>query len=129
MDAITNKALMIGVGIFVTIMITSGVFLVIDQMSDIYKQVYETDTSIQSMFGEFDMYNGTYKTGIDLLNAAKKYKSNNSVRVVYNNTIFNEGEESVNNLKNLLEDGKVIKYETKLYTTVQSQDVIVITFQ
>ncbi len=77
MDNITNKALIIAVGIFVTIAITSGILASINEMKDIYKQVYETDTSITSRFSEFDKYDGTIMNGIDLYNAVKKYNNGN----------------------------------------------------
>ena len=54
MDSSANKALTIGVALFVTIIVTSGVFLTLNQMKDVYSEVYETDISIQSRFGEYE---------------------------------------------------------------------------
>lgn len=85
MDEISNKALLIGVGLFVTIIITSGVLYTLGEMKEIYSQVYETNISLQDMFSEFDEYDNTLKTGIDILNTAKKYKDNNLVQIFINN--------------------------------------------
>ena len=48
-----NKAIMFGVGIFVTIMIISGIMFIFSQMQEIYKQVGSTDTTITSRFGKY----------------------------------------------------------------------------
>lgn len=85
MDEISNKAISIGVAIFITIAIVSGVFYVINQMKVIYGQVYETDISIQSRFSEFDGYENTEKSGIEVLNAIKKYLNNSFVKVYIGN--------------------------------------------
>ena len=47
--------------------------------------MYETDTSIQSGFDEFDSYDNTQKTALDVLNTVKKYKNNSLVSVVDGN--------------------------------------------
>lgn len=86
MDEITNKALTIGVAIFITIAITSGLLIVIDQIKNIYGQVYRTDISLQSSFSEFDAYDNIEKTGIEIINAIKKYKDNPAVIVQLSNT-------------------------------------------
>lgn len=82
MDYMSNKALIIAVSLIVTMAISSAVLFTINQVTGIYKTVYETDTLIQSNFDEFDAYDGAVKTKLDLLNAAKKYKDNESVYVV-----------------------------------------------
>jgi len=76
-----NKALTIATAVFITIMITSGVFFSVGQMQNIYSQVYETDISIQNRFGEYEAFDNTEKTGIDLLNTAKKYRDSEIVTV------------------------------------------------
>lgn len=81
MDTPANKALTIAVAIFITIMITSGVFFSIGQMQSIYSQVYETDISIQNRFSEYEAFDNTEKTGIDLMNTAKKYRDSDVVTV------------------------------------------------
>ena len=73
MENSTSKAIMIGVGIFVTVAITSGILFSINQMKDIYSKVYETDTSITSRFSEYDAFDNTIVTGVDVINAIKKY--------------------------------------------------------
>ncbi len=86
MDYLSNKALLIGVALLVTMSIASAVLFTINQVVRIYGDVYNTDTSIQNKFGEFDMYDDVDKTAIDLLNTAKKYKDSNTVYVVSGGT-------------------------------------------
>lgn len=81
MDYISNKALIIAVSLLITMGIASAVLYTINQVTGIYKTVYETDTLIQSNFDEFDAYNEVEKTKLDLLNTAKKYKDSSTVYV------------------------------------------------
>lgn len=85
MDYMSNKALIIAVSLIVTMAIASAVLLIINQVVTVYGQVYETDTSIQSGFDEFDSYDNTQKTALDVLNTVKKYKNNSLVSVVDGN--------------------------------------------
>lgn len=85
MDYMSNKALVIAVSLLVTMGIASAVLYTINQVMGIYKDVYETDTLIQSNFDEFDAYDGAVKTELDLLNVAKKYKDSDTVYVTYKN--------------------------------------------
>lgn len=82
MDEISNKALLIATGLFVTLIITSSVLFIIDQIKNIYSQVYETNISLQDRFNEFEEYDNTTKTGIDVLNTVKKYRDVNNVDIV-----------------------------------------------
>lgn len=87
----SNKALIIAVSLIVTMAIASAVILIINQVVTVYGQVYETDTSIQSGFDEFDSYDNTQKTALDVLNTVKKYKNNSLVSVVdENGSPYNE---------------------------------------
>ena len=81
MNVVTNKAIVIAIRIFVTIAITSAILISIDLMRQVYSDVYETDTNISSGFQEFDEYDGTQKTGLDLINTLNKYYNNSNVRV------------------------------------------------
>lgn len=83
MDAISNKAIVIAVSVFITIMISSGVFMVFDQIKNVYLQVYNTNISISSEFSEFDAYDNTKKTRVEVLNAAKKYRNKEKIVEVY----------------------------------------------
>lgn len=123
MDLMANKALVIAVGIFITLALASGVFMVIDNIRLIYSQVYETDTNITSQFDEFDKYDNSYFLGIDLINTYKKYKDNRLVEVYYNDYLMYDGMFNIlkeNNeflkvkLKSMVEDDgdiKKIKFE------------------
>lgn len=79
MDTSANKALTIATAVLITIMITSGVLFSIGQMQTIYSQVYETDISIQNRFSEYEAFDNAEKTGIDIMNAAKKYRDSDLV--------------------------------------------------
>lgn len=81
MDLAANKALTIATAVFITIIITSSILFSISQMRNIYEQVYETDVSIQNRFTEYEAFDNTIKTGIDIKNAAKKYRDSNLVKV------------------------------------------------
>lgn len=71
MDYMSNKALIIAVSLIVTMTVASAVLLIINQVTTIYGQVYETDTSIQNTFDEFDSYDNTEKTLLEFLNTIK----------------------------------------------------------
>ena len=100
MDEISNKALSIGIAIFITVIIASGVFYVISQIKDIYGQVYNTDIALQNSFSEFDSYDNTKKTGIDVLNAVKKYLDNPYVVININGINIDETSAFYTNYKN-----------------------------
>lgn len=102
MDEISNKALLIGVGLFVTIIITSGVLYTLGEMKNIYSKVYETNISLQDVFSEYEQYDNTTKTGIDVLNTMKKYKENNSVIIYVGNTSY----ENVDKKNNYIQQKK-----------------------
>ena len=90
MDSSANKALTIGVALFVTIIVTSGVCLTLNQMKDVYSEVYETDISIQSRFGEYEAFDNTSKTGIEVVNAINKYVNNYLVTIKIGNSVVLE---------------------------------------
>lgn len=85
----TNKAVIIAVGIFVTLIIASGVLMVMDGIRVVYKDVYSTNISLSSQFNEFDSYDNSKKTKLEILNTAKKYRDNNAVVVKLNGTDIN----------------------------------------
>ena len=89
MGEATNKAIMIGVGLFVTLMIVSGIMFIFSQMKEVYKQVGTTDTTIGNRFGEYASYNNTQVTGLDVINCANKYYNENLVVIMYINVEVN----------------------------------------
>lgn len=89
MDLMSNKAIVIAVGIFVTLIIASGVLMVMDGIRVVYKDVYSTNISLSSQFNEFDSYDNSKKTKVELLNTAKKYRDNNAVVVKLNGADIN----------------------------------------
>lgn len=78
-----NQAISLGVGIFVTLLIASGVIFIFSQMQDVYSEVSATDTNIAAQFGEYAMYDNTTVTGLEVVNCANKYYNENFVVVNY----------------------------------------------
>lgn len=112
MENSTNKAIVIAVGIFVTVAITSGILFSINEMKNIYSQVYETDTSITSRFSEFDAFDGTVVTGVDVINAVKKYGN----KVKFNGYI------EIPDGKTASESEKMEFYKFKFKSTLEVKD-------
>ena len=93
MDNSANKALTIGVAVFITLMITSAILFILGRMQEVYSRVYETDISIQNQFDEYDAFDSTTKTGIEVYNAVKKYVGNQFVTITFKgNLILEKGE-------------------------------------
>ncbi len=118
MDYMSNKALIIAVSLIVTMAVASAVLLIINQVTTIYGQVYETDTSIQNTFDEFDSYDNTEKTLLEFLNTVKKYRNNSNVTIRYNSidhTTVEEKDKVIDNLKkylNIEKDNEKISIDT-----------------
>lgn len=118
MDLAANKAITIATAVFVTIIVTSVVLFSISQMRNIYAHVYETDTNIQNRFSEFEAFDNTIKTGIDVINVAKKYRDSNFVQVYINSQQINKTDK-INNLNTILGSS----YGEDLYkATVEEKD-------
>lgn len=83
MEFLGNKALMIAVGISITLVIASSILFTLNQITLIYQDVYTTDVSISKQFMEFAAYDQTKMTGLEMYNTAKKYKDNPAVNVRY----------------------------------------------
>lgn len=75
MDFISSKAISIGVGVLITIIVTSAVIFTITQVIDIYSKVYNTDTSIKGKYDEFDKFEDGKRefTELEVYNFIKKY--------------------------------------------------------
>lgn len=126
MNVVTNKAIVIAIGIFITVAITSAILITIDQMREVYSDVYETDITISSGFQEFDQYDGTEKTGLDLLNALNKYFNNSSVKInVGSDTNVNNRTQDYINNNYDIQDRYTWVYDC---TIKQNNDVTTITF-
>lgn len=87
-----NQAISLGVGIFVTLLIASGVIFIFSQMQDVYSEVSATDTNIAAQFGEYAMYDNTTVTGLEVVNCANKYYNENFVVVNYMGRDVNNAE-------------------------------------
>lgn len=121
MDNTINKALMIGVSLFVTVIIATSVIGVVNQIKKVYAGISNTDTSISSRFGEFTKYEETNRTGLDMINAANKYYDNNLVIVEYNGNILNN-DTGLDYLANEL-DANRFTYDKKVYSSVESVEI------
>ena len=129
MDYMSNKALIIAVSLIVTMAIASAVLLIINQVVTVYGQVYETDTSIQSGFDEFDSYDNTEKTLLEFLNTIKKYRNNSNVTIRYNSidfTTVEEKDKEIDNLKIYLQiekDNEKISIDTTFSSSMYIANV------
>ena len=83
MDELAVKALIIGISIFVTLIITTMVIGEFFQINQIYKSMGETDISFEAHFNELDKFNDATNefNGLDVKNYIKKYENNDSVVV------------------------------------------------
>ncbi len=132
MNVVINKAVVIGVAIFITVAITSAIFVSIGLMRDVYSDVYETDVTISSGFSEFDQYDNTEKTGLDLLNTLNKYCESKKVKVnVGGATYVNQNETTIQAYDPEVRPTSSNKYNTKYKCTVsinKTTNVATITF-
>lgn len=130
MSFVTNKAFVIAVGIFVTVAISTGIIVVFSNVNVIYGNIDKLDVSLSSKFNKFDMYNNTELTGLDMINTARKYANDKSVKVINGTT----GEqinitEKIENLRSKVEFHS--KYLVKLTLEEEignNQGVNIITF-
>ncbi len=116
-----NKALMFGVGLFVTVMIISGLMTIFSQMQDVYKNVGGMDTSITNRFGSYASYDNTTLTGLEVINCANKFYNDNLVVVVYD-TVEVNNKDGIEFLDKEYEDGN-LKYEDKYLSTLEEIEV------
>ena len=114
MDYMSNKALIIAVSLIVTMTVASAVLLIINRVTTIYGQVYETDTSIQNTFDEFDSYDNTEKTLLEFLNTVKRYRNNSNVTIRYNSKDYTTVEEKDNEIETLKKYLKIQKDNEKI---------------
>jgi len=88
-EFLSAKALTIAVGVAVSLTITSAVLFTLNQITQIYQDVYSTDVSIKKQFIQYSMYQGTVMTGLEMYNTAKKYKDSKEVTVKSGGSIIN----------------------------------------
>ena len=92
MDFIGTKAMVIGVGILITLGITTAILVTFNQVTQIYQTVYKTDVGIKKEFHEFTMYQDTHMSGLQMYNTVKKFKSDDAVKIYLNGAILNKDE-------------------------------------
>ena len=122
MDDISIKALIIGVSIFVTMLITTVVLFEFQQISNIYKGVAETDITFESRLDELNKYDDSNNEfyGLDVLNTVEKYRHEDTINVCL-------GEETWGLCKDVITDADVAfdsKYTSKLEKTNKGYSII-----
>jgi len=82
-DEIAVKALLVGVGVFITIIITTLIIAEFFEIRQIYKHVAETDVSFESKFDELSKFRDPSNEfrGIDVKNYIKKYKNDGRIEL------------------------------------------------
>ncbi len=115
-----SKAMMLGIGMLVTLVIASSIFSLFSQMRNIYNQVGNTNTDIMKGFGDYPMYNNTEVTGLDVINCANKYCDEMFVVVSYSDQQINTqaGIEYIN----YQYDNGYLKYEDKFRAIVEDAE-------
>ena len=112
-----SRAISFGVGIFITLLIASGVISIFSQMQNIYKEVNDTNTSVTSRFGKYAMYDNTNLTGLEIINCANKYYNENLVVISYMDIDLNT-DDGLNYLNEQIDNGS-LKYEDKFHSIVE----------
>lgn len=87
-----QKAIMIGVGLFITIIIIAAVMLITgmgqDLMNQGTQQLSQMSAQLQKQLTQD--FDGTTKTGAEVLAAVKKYHGDSSMAIVVNNDKKND---------------------------------------
>lgn len=125
MDEIAVKTLIIGVGIFVTILITTVIIGEFFQINQIYKSVGETDVSFESRFNELDKFNDSTNefNGLDVRNYIKKYEDNASIDVCVNDVCEDINIDNICNKESNL-NGCSEMYSSKLEKTTKGYKIV-----
>lgn len=129
MDILSNKAVLIGFGVLISIIVMTGVLFSINQIKEIYGYVDETDISVVKEFEDiFTEYNGAEMNGVDLVNTIKRFEGNTLVSVTY----IGQGEINVTRgttreavyVNNIMKEGKSssFRYEKKYNIIVKYLD-------
>ncbi len=120
MGEAANRAISLGVGIFVTLLIASGVIFIFSQMQEVYSQVSATNTNIAAQFGEYAMYDNTTVTGLEVINCANKYYNESFVVVNYMGRDVNNVD-GLQYLDQQLENGN-LSYDQKYSSIIEEVD-------
>ena len=83
MDEIGTRAVIIGVGILVTLIIVTVVIFEFTEIQRAYRITAETDISFEERLDELDKYRDSNNdfTGLDVKNTVAKYKENKLIEV------------------------------------------------
>lgn len=115
-----NRAIMFGVGIFVTLIIVSSIVSLFSQMRDIYGNVNKANTSLLSSFDDYTQYKNAKKTGLDVINCANKYYNENLVVVIYKGQVVNN--DAGLSFINQDRDSGSLRYDELYLSTVEEID-------
>ena len=123
MDEISTRAIIIGVGLFVTMTIVTLFIATYTQVQNIYGIVINTNNSIYDMFSDiYSMYSGKTENGIGLLNTIKQYEKDTKVVIEYINSESIRSEVSsmskqkeADYLKNIMEANEIANSNVREY--------------
>lgn len=122
MDYITSRVFVIGVGIFMTLAIVTGVILVLSQVNEVYNAVENTNTSIIAEYDNiYSQYGESTLNTVGLLNTLRKYEEESDIHVL---ATFNNSEEataqSITDVEQKIQNG-TIGYETLFNVSVKEE--------
>lgn len=131
MDYITSKTFMIAIGIFVTLVIVTGLILVFTKISDIYNLTENTNTSILSQYDNlYSMYSGAKLNTVGLLNTLRKYQEDPEVgvKIIMNGVTMDAVDENKKSVIQIIEgyvENNDLGYEEMFNVKVEENDPIV----
>lgn len=123
MDEIGNKALVIAVGLFVALGIIGYIvvaFTTSKQIFGVFDQ--QTRSAVEIFSDEFAKFDSTDLIGMDVINALKKYDSNDKVIIVINGTIYTTNAEKENAWQALKNASPQASIKMKKYKATYTQE-------
>lgn len=99
MDYILQKALLVGVGIVIAIIIISAVLFTYNQIVEIYATVNKVDVSIVNIDDEYAKFDNNIMRGVEIFNAIKKYRRDKSTMIIEFNLVKNGSTIRLDNTK------------------------------
>ena len=114
MDILSNKAVLIGFGLLISIMIMTGVLVTVNQIKQIYGYVDKTDISVVKEFQDISStYNGADMNGVDLVNTLKRFEGNNLILVEYPESVDSKAIAKRDNIRECDYINNLMKIESK----------------
>lgn len=89
MDYIMQRALLIGIGIVIALIVVSSVLFVYDEIVKIYTTVDKVDIRLVAIDDEYAKFDNNIMRGVEILNAIKRYKYEKEGMVIRFNLVKN----------------------------------------